>query len=68
VLSGVADPFNGRIDESRIAHAQRSDGWIQTTWNKMSDPAAFAAAGAEEQKSGEPPPLTGAGVVVCLMG
>ena len=41
----------------RIAHIQRSDGWIKATWNNMSDPAAFAAAGAEEQEGGEPPPL-----------
>ena len=34
----------------------------------MSDPGAFAVAGAEEQDGGEPPPLAGAGVVVCLMG
>jgi hypothetical protein len=34
----------------------------------MSDPGAFALAGAEEQEGGEPPPLVGAGVVVCLMG
>jgi hypothetical protein len=69
-VSGIADPFNGHIDEFRIAHLQRSDGWIETTWNNMSDPGAFAAAGAEEQDggSGEPPPLAGAGVVVCLMG
>jgi hypothetical protein len=26
--SGIADPFNGHIDEFRIAHVQRSDGWI----------------------------------------
>ena len=69
-MSGVADPFNGRIDEFRISHVQRSDGWIETTWNNMSDPGAFAVAGAEEQEGegGEPPPLAGAGVVVCLMG
>jgi hypothetical protein len=34
----------------------------------MSDPGAFAMTGAEEQEGGEPPPLAGAGVVVCLMG
>jgi hypothetical protein len=34
----------------------------------MSDPGAFAVAGAEEQEGGEPPPLAGASVVVCLMG
>ena len=67
-VSGIADPFNGHIDEFRIAHVQRSDGWIATTWNNMSDPGAFAAAGAEEREGGEPPPLAGAGVVVCLMG
>ena len=67
-MSGIADPFNGHIDEFRIAHVQRSDGWTGTAWNNMSDPGAFAAAGAEEQEGGEPPPLAGAGVVVCLMG
>ena len=68
-MSGVAGPFNGRIDECRISHFQRSDSWIETTWNNLSDPDGFAAAGAEEQEggSGEPPPLAGAGVVVCLM-
>jgi hypothetical protein len=68
-VSGVADPFNGHIDEFRISHVQRSDGWIETTWNNMSNHGAFAMAGAEEQEGGdgEPPPLAGAGVVVCLM-
>jgi hypothetical protein len=37
-VSGIADPFNGHIDEFRISHVQRSDGWIETTWNNMSDP------------------------------
>jgi hypothetical protein len=67
-VSGIADPFNGHIDAFRISHVQRSDGWIETTWNSMSDPGAFAAAGAEEQEGSEPPPLAGAGLVVCLMG
>jgi hypothetical protein len=69
-VSGIADPFNGHIDEFRISHVQRSDGWIETTWNNMSDPGAFAVAGAEEQEGGggEPPPVAGGGVVVCLMG
>jgi Concanavalin A-like lectin/glucanases superfamily len=66
-VSGIADPFNGHLDEFRIAHVQRSDGWIATTWNNMSDPGAFALASAEEQDGGKPPPLAGAGVVVCLM-
>jgi hypothetical protein len=63
-VSGLADPFNGHTDEFRIAHVQRSDGWIETTWNNMRDASAFAAAGAEEQEGGEPPLLAGAGVVV----
>jgi hypothetical protein len=41
-VSGVADRFIGRIDEFRIAHVQRSDGWIETTWNNLSDAGAFA--------------------------
>jgi hypothetical protein len=47
-VSGLADPFNGHIDEFRLSHVQRSDGWIETPWNNMSDPGAFAVAGAEE--------------------
>ena len=68
-VSGIADPFKGHIDEFRISHVQRSDGWIETIYNNMSNPAAFALAGSEEQEGegGEPPPLAGAGVVVCLM-
>jgi hypothetical protein len=31
-VSGIAVPF----DEPRIAHIQRSDGWIEITWNNMS--------------------------------
>jgi hypothetical protein len=49
-VSGIDDPFNGHIDEFRLAHVQRSDGWIETTWNNVSDPGVFAAAGAEEQE------------------
>jgi hypothetical protein len=30
-VSGIADPFNGHIDEFRISHVQRLDGWIETT-------------------------------------
>jgi hypothetical protein len=67
-VRGIADPFNGHIDEFRISHVQRSDGWSETTWNNMSDSGAFTVAGPEEQEGGEPPPLAGAGVVVCLMG
>ena len=37
-VSGIADPFNGHIDDFRIAHVQRSDGWVETTWNIMSNP------------------------------
>jgi len=66
-VGGIADPFNGHIDEFRVSHVHRSDGWIETTYNNLSNPGAFAAPGAEEREGGEPPPLAGAGVVVCLM-
>jgi hypothetical protein len=67
-IGGLDEPFIRHIDEFRIAHVQRFDSWIETTWNNMSDPGVFAATGAEEQQGGEPPPLAGAGVVVSLMG
>jgi hypothetical protein len=66
-VTASSRPFSGHIDEFPTSRVQRSDGWIETTWKTMSDPGAFAAAGAEEQEGGEPPPLAGAGVVVCLM-
>jgi hypothetical protein len=34
-VSGVANPFNGHIDEFRIAQVRRSDGWIENTWSDM---------------------------------
>jgi hypothetical protein len=37
-------------------------------WNNMSNPGTFAVAGTEEQEGGEPPPVSGAGLVVCLLG
>jgi hypothetical protein len=37
-MCGIADPFNGHIDEVRISHVQRSDGWIEATRNNTSDP------------------------------
>jgi len=37
-VTGIADPFNGHIDEFRNSQVQRSDGWVETTWNNMSDP------------------------------
>jgi hypothetical protein len=54
-VSGIADPFNGHIDEFRIAHVQRSDSGIETTWNNMSDPDAFAVARAVAVSSGPRP-------------
>jgi len=29
-VSGLAHPFNGHIEEFRISHVQRTDGWIAT--------------------------------------
>jgi hypothetical protein len=50
-VSGLADPFNGHIDEFRIAHIERSDGWIATTYNNMSNPGVFALAGGRGAKA-----------------
>jgi hypothetical protein len=33
----------------------------------MREPGAFAATAVEEQEGSEPPPVAGAGVVVCVM-
>jgi len=52
LASGIADPFNGHIDEFRISHVQRSDGWIETTSTNMSNPGAFAVAAARSRKAG----------------
>ena len=51
-VSGIADPFNGHIDEFRIAHVQRSDGWIATTWNNMSGPVRSRWQGPRSSKAG----------------
>jgi hypothetical protein len=69
-VSGIANPFNGHIDEFRN-RARSALRWLDRDHlDSMSDPGAFAAAGAEEQEGGsaEPPPLASAGVLVCLMG
>ena len=49
--SGIAEPFNGHIDEFRIAHVLRSDGWIETTWNNMSDPARSPSQEPKSRKA-----------------
>lgn len=60
-VSGIADPFNGHVDEFRIAHVQRSDGWIETTWNNMSDPPQPLQPRTHRLRPG-------AEVAVCPMG
>ena len=64
MAANVAPDPAGNLKPASIAHIQRPDGWIATTWKNMSDPGAFAVAEAEEQDGGEPPPLPGPGVVV----
>ena len=50
-VSGIADPFNGHIDEFRISHVQRSDGWIETTYNNMSNPVRSQWPGPKSRKA-----------------
>jgi hypothetical protein len=47
----IADPFNDDIDEVRIAHIQRSDGWIETTWNNMTIAARSPQQGPKSRKA-----------------
>jgi hypothetical protein len=46
---GLADPFNGHIDEFRISHVQRSDGWIETTWKAT--PVPLPWQGSKSRKA-----------------
>jgi hypothetical protein len=67
-VSGVADLF-GRID--KFPHrASRTSAFRRLDPDHLEEhEQPFARSGrAEEQEGGEPPPLAGAGVVVCLMG
>ncbi len=45
---------NGILDEVRISSVARSAGWIRTSYDNQSDPAAFLSVGAEK-----PRPLEG---------
>jgi Concanavalin A-like lectin/glucanases superfamily len=47
-VSGLADPFNGHIDELRISHVQRSDGWIASS----SPPASWTMRSQTGTSSG----------------
>ena len=42
----MTDPFAGHIDELRIAHVPRSDGWIEINSNDRSGPGTLAIAAA----------------------
>jgi hypothetical protein len=53
----IADPFNGHIDEFRIAHVQRSDGWITTTGTTGAIPARSPRQGPRSRKAGSRRPL-----------
>ncbi|RLF25348.1 MAG: hypothetical protein DRN01_06510, partial [Thermoplasmata archaeon] len=44
---------NGKLDELRVSKVSRSSGWIQTSFNTMSDPDSFFDIGSEE--TGVPP-------------
>ena len=72
IARGVREP--GRLVEPRpaaprvLARAGADSPPDRDHLEQHEQPGAFAVAGAEEQEGGEPPPLAGAGVVVCLMG
>jgi hypothetical protein len=56
--------LNGHIDEFRMAHVQRSDGWIATIWNNMSNPVRSQRQGQEDEPSGARADLVAHGVEV----
>ena len=45
---GTHSPFNGRIDEFRIAKVDRSPGWILTEYHNQYAPASFMTFGSLE--------------------
>jgi hypothetical protein len=45
-----------RIDEFRISHIRHSDGWIETTWNNMTNPGPLPGSGRGAGRRDEPSP------------
>jgi len=41
-------PFDGVIDEIRISSSDRSDGWIETSYNTVANPDTFLSVGSEQ--------------------
>ncbi len=48
MYSGSTLPFDGILDEFRLANVQRSANWIATTFNNQDDPGTFWSTGAWE--------------------
>ncbi|MFI0431488.1 LamG-like jellyroll fold domain-containing protein, partial [Mariniflexile sp. HMF6888] len=46
--NGAFGKLDGAIDELRVSNTFRSDEWISTEYNNMSNPSAFAVAGTPE--------------------
>jgi hypothetical protein len=44
----VNKPFQGFLDEFRLSLNERSDAWIETSYNTMNDPSSFSSVGPEE--------------------
>ncbi|MHA2143766.1 MAG: DUF2341 domain-containing protein, partial [Candidatus Thorarchaeota archaeon] len=44
----LSAPVDGVIDEIRISHEARSDGWIVTEYNNQYDPSSFYSVGVEK--------------------
>lgn len=39
--------FYGNIDETRVSNTNRSDGWLETSYNTENDPSTFVSFGSE---------------------
>ncbi len=55
---------NGPIDEVRLSNVERSDDWISTTHNNISDPSTFYTVQAEEEPGAAEIKVTGNGIEI----
>ena len=59
--TGLAEFFNGQIDEVRISNISHSADYILTSYNNQNSPDAFLSVSSEERASIEGPTITLAG-------
>ena len=48
IADGYVSPYDGELDEVRVANTVRSDEWISTAYNNQNSPSTFYSIGADE--------------------